>query len=136
MDAIVADVFSRWYIYAYEQIGAQIHAPAPSQVFDIVSQVMQFIYEHSPPIFRTYYTILNSIPVQTDIIPVALAMLILYALFAIIVIVFRALFRLIYGFIRLSIILSLIVTFVCLIFDYQQLFPKSTGTLSRSPPPY
>lgn len=137
MDVIVADVFSRWYIYAYEQIGAQVHAPPPSQVFEIVSQVMQLIYEHSPPIFRTYYTILNSIPVQTDIIPVALAMLILYALFAIIVIVFRGLFRLIYGFVRLSIILSLIVTFVCLILQYQPSFTKyssSIGSFSRSPP--
>lgn len=135
MDAIVAEVFSRWYIYAYEQIGAQLHAPPPSQVFDIVSQVIQTIYEHSPPIFRTYYTILNSIPVQTDIIPVALAMLILYALFAIIVIVFRGLFRLIYGFIRLSILLSVLVTFVCLVLQYQPSFLSSSSSIiSRSPP--
>ncbi len=100
MDVIAAEVFSKWYIYLYEQIGPQIHAPTPDQLFQIVTQIAAVLYEHSPPIVRTYYTILNSIPVQTDIIPVALAMLILYALFAIIVVTIRGLFRLVYGFIR------------------------------------
>jgi hypothetical protein len=118
MDVIAAEVFSKWYIYLYEQIGPQLHAPTPDQIFEIVSQLATLVYQHSPPIVRTYYTILNSIPVQTDIIPVALAMLILYALFAIIVLTIRGLFRLIYGFVRLSIIISLLAALICIILQY------------------
>ncbi|KAI9477818.1 MAG: hypothetical protein EXX96DRAFT_568329 [Benjaminiella poitrasii] len=121
MDAIVAEVFSRWYIYLYEQIGMQLHAPEPAQVFTTVTNIATLIYQHSPPIFRTYYTILNSIPVQTDLIPIALAVLILYALFAIIVLTLRALFRLIYGFIRLSILLSLFTALICILLQYSNL---------------
>ncbi|KAF1798641.1 hypothetical protein V8B55DRAFT_1523782 [Mucor lusitanicus] len=143
MDVIAAEVFSKWYIYLYEQIGPQIHAPTPDQLFQIVTQIAAVLYEHSPPIVRTYYTILNSIPVQTDIIPVALAMLILYALFAIIVVTIRGLFRLVYGFIRLSIIISLLAALVCIVLQYtsviegspfDQFFHSSPGTLSRTSP--
>ncbi|KAG2213563.1 hypothetical protein INT46_002269 [Mucor plumbeus] len=145
MDVIAAEVFSKWYIYLYEQIGPQIHAPTPDQLFQIVTQIAAVLYEHSPPIVRTYYTILNSIPVQTDIIPVALAMLILYALFAIIVVTIRGLFRLVYGFIRLSIIISLLAALVCIVLQYttvieggpfDQFFRSSTGTLSRTSHPH
>ncbi|CEP09656.1 hypothetical protein [Parasitella parasitica] len=141
MDVIVTEVFSRWYIHLYEQIGPQIHAPAPDQLFQTVGQIATVLYEHSPPIVRTYYTILNSIPVQTDIIPVALAMLILYALFAVIVVTLRGLFRLIYGFIRLSIIISLLAVLACIVMQYStakargpfdQYFYSSAGTLSRT----
>lgn len=118
MDAIVAEVFSNWYIYLYEQVGQQIHAPTPDQVFEVVTQIITILYEQSPPIVRTYCTILNSIPVQTDIIPVALALLILYALFAIIVLTVRGLFRLIYGFVRLSIIISLLAGLICFVLQY------------------
>ncbi|GAN11520.1 hypothetical protein MAM1_0660c11084 [Mucor ambiguus] len=143
MDVIAAEVFSKWYIYLYEQIGPQIHAPTPDQLIRIVTQIADVLYEHSPPIVRTYYTILNSIPVQTDIIPVALAMLILYALFAIIVVTIRGLFRLVYGFIRLSIIISLLAALVCIVLQYttvieggpfDQFFHSSPGTLSRTSP--
>ncbi|KAI8642449.1 hypothetical protein BD408DRAFT_416552 [Parasitella parasitica] len=142
MDVIVAEVFSRWYIYLYEQIGPQIHAPTPDQLFQTVTQIASVLYEHSPPIVRTYYTILNSIPVQTDIIPVALAMLILYALFALIVVVFRSLFRLVYGFVRLGIIIILLAVLACIVLQYttamergpfDQFFHSSAGTLSRTP---
>lgn len=127
MDVIAAEVFSKWYIYLYEQIGPQVHAPTPDQVFSVVSQLATLVYQHSPPIVRTYYTILNSIPVQTDIIPVALAMLILYALFAIIVLTIRGLFRLVYGFVRLSIILSLLAALICIVLQYTQ---NQDGTTS------
>jgi hypothetical protein len=144
MDAIAAEVFSKWYIYLYEQIGTQLHAPTPDQVFEIVTHIAALVYEHSPPIVRTYYTILNSIPVQTDIIPVALAMLILYALFAIIVVTIRGICRLVYGFVRLSIIISLLAALICIVLQYiaviessplDQFFrtASSTGTLSRPP---
>lgn len=139
MDVVASEVFSKWYIYLYEQIGPQIHAPTPDQL----TQIAAALYEHSPPIVRTYCTILNSIPVQTDIIPIALAMLILYALFAIIVVTIRGLFRLVYGFIRLSIIISLLAALVCIVLQYttvfeggpfDQFFHSSSGTLSRTSP--
>lgn len=140
MDAIAAEVFSKWYIYLYEQVGTQIYAPKPDQVFEIVTHIAALVYEHSPPILRTYYTILNSIPVQTDIIPVALAMLILYALFAIIVVTIRGIFRLVYGFVRLSIIISLLATLICVVLQYtavmegnpfDQLFRSASSSSSR-----
>jgi hypothetical protein len=143
MDTIAAEVLSKWYIYLYEHIGQQIHAPTPEQLFQVVTQIVTIVYEHSPPIVRTYCTILNSIPVQTDTIPVALALLILYALFAIIVLAIRGLFRLIYGFVRLSIIISLLAGLICIVLQYtgndlngglfDHLFFRSNtaGTLSR-----
>ena len=141
MDAIAAETLSKWYIYLYEQIGQQIHAPTPDQLFEIVSQVIRVIYQHSPPIVRTYCTILNSIPVQTETIPVALALLILYALFAIIVLTIRGLFRLVYGFVRLSIIISLLAGLICIVLQYtgndivggpfDHLLRSTAGTLSR-----
>lgn len=138
MDAIVAEVFSKWYIYLYEQIGAQVHAPTPDQLFEIMTHIITLVYEHSPPIVRTYCTVLNSIPVQTDIIPVALAVLILYALFSIIVFTVRGMFRLVYGFVRLSIIISLMAATICIILQYttengpfDQWLRPTTGTLSR-----
>lgn len=134
MDVIVAEVLSKWYIYLYKQVGAQVRAPTPDQLFEIVARITTLIYQHSPPIVRTYCTILNSIPVQTDIVPVALAALILYALFSIIVFTMRGLFRLIYGFVRFSIIISLMTVTICILVQYttdNQWLSSTTGTLSR-----
>lgn len=136
MDAIAAEVLSKWYIYFYEQLGQQIHAPTPSQLFDIITALATHLYEFSPPIVRTYYTILNSIPVQTDIIPVALAVLILYAIFAIMLMVIRGAIRLVVGFVRLSIIISLTAALVCVVLQYTgqdtfATFFQSSGTLAR-----
>lgn len=134
MDVIVAEVLSKWYMYLYEQVGAQVRAPTPDQLFKIVARITALIYQHSPPIVQTYCTILNSIPVQTDIVPVALAALILYALFSIIVFTVRGLFRLIYGFVRFSIIISLMTVTICILLQYttdNQWLSSTTGTLSR-----
>ncbi|ORE08671.1 hypothetical protein BCV72DRAFT_84426 [Rhizopus microsporus var. microsporus] len=118
MDAIVAETFSKWYIYLYDSFGAQFHAPPPAQVFQFVSNLFNILYIHSPPIVRTYYNILNNIPVQSDIIPIALAMLILYALFAAVVMTIRGIVRLVYGFIRFSMIISIIAAMICVVLPY------------------
>lgn len=142
MDTIVAEVFSKWYIYFYEQIGTEVYAPTPDKLFESVTQIIQFLYQHSPTIVRTYCTVLNTIPVQTEIIPVALAMLILYALFAVIVYTVRGIFRLVYGFVRLSIIISLLTAIICMVLHYtgyerlplDHFLRSTTGTLSRQHP--
>ncbi|KAI7895804.1 uncharacterized protein EV154DRAFT_493823, partial [Mucor mucedo] len=112
MDMIVAEVLSKWYIYFYDQVGAQVHAPPPTQLFEIVSHLLSVIYNHSPAIVRTYLTVLNTImpvhPQENEIVPVVLATLVLYALFSIIVFTVRGLYRCFMGFLRFSIILSLV----------------------------
>lgn len=111
MDVIVAEVLSKWYIYFYNQVGSQIHAPTPTQLFHFVSHILSDLYHHSPAIVRTYLTVLNTIiPAQqeNELVPVVLAALVLYALFSIIVFTLRGIYRCLMGFVRFSILLSLL----------------------------
>lgn len=118
MDVVVADILSKCYIYMYEIIGEQLLAPTPTEAFQFVSNLFNILYEHSPPIVRTYYNILNNIPIQSDIIPIALALLILYALFSAVIMTVKGIVRLVYGFIRLSIIISILATIICIVLPY------------------
>ncbi|KAG2200062.1 hypothetical protein INT47_007707, partial [Mucor saturninus] len=119
MDMIVAEILSKWYIYFYDQVGAQVYAPPPTQLFEFVSHLLSVIYNHSPAIVRTYLTVLNTImpvhPQENEIVPVVLATLILYAFFSIIVFTVRGLYRCFMGFLRFSIILSLVTVSVAIL---------------------
>jgi hypothetical protein len=111
MDVIAANLLSKWYISFYDQLGQQLHAPTPLELFESVTTFCSFLYDRSPRIVRTYYKILNSIPLLNEndlmFMSALFGVLILYALFALVVMLTKTSWKLVIGYLKLSLLLSL-----------------------------
>ncbi|KAI8967247.1 hypothetical protein BDF20DRAFT_901464 [Mycotypha africana] len=137
MDAMVADLFSKWYTYLYHHFHHKMdyYAPPPDQLFPRMRQIIDVISAYSPPIVRVYYTILNanilpaiintvchsdenSCSVNSETIKtvaVLIALLVLYAIFAIVLFVVRGITRCILALVRLGSLTALLLLFACIV---------------------
>ncbi|KAI9028355.1 hypothetical protein CLU79DRAFT_679134, partial [Phycomyces nitens] len=119
MDGPVTEFFSSIYLYCYTQLlQLNIVLPAPDQAFNVMSSASTYIYEYSPENLRHFGIWLTSVPVQANIIPVFLAILVLYTIFSLVVWIVRGVFRLVYNFLRFSIIVAMTFTLVYVVQQY------------------
>ncbi|KAF7729138.1 hypothetical protein EC973_004906 [Apophysomyces ossiformis] len=107
MDVIVAEMFSKGYIYCYDLL-LQYHVtlPLPDQVFAAMSTAGQFLFDHCPEIIQQIYV--SAISVPASFVPMLLAIIVLYSLFSLILWSVRAVFRLAFNFVRFGLILALV----------------------------
>ncbi|KAI8340842.1 hypothetical protein BC941DRAFT_418359 [Chlamydoabsidia padenii] len=120
MDVVVAQTLKQIYTYFYQQV-VSINItilPTPNQMASAVGTVAYTIYRNSPENLQIYYDKFVSLPVQSNVIPVFLALVILYALFSLILLTLRGIFRLVYNFVRFSIILCLVTMLIYIAQQY------------------
>lgn len=128
MDVVVAQTLKQIYTYFYQQV-VSINItvlPTPNQVASAVGTVGYTLYTHCPENIQLYYDKFVSLPVQSNVIPVFLALVILYTLFSLILLTLRGIFRLVYSFVRFSLILFLI---TILIYTTQQYLAQGSPFL-------
>ncbi|KAG0175446.1 hypothetical protein DFQ28_009168 [Apophysomyces sp. BC1034] len=109
MDVIVAETFSKLYTYCYDELlQFDVALPHPDRVFAAMSTAGQFLFDHSPELVRQLYVSIISVP--ANIVPVFLAIVVLYALFTLMLWIVRGIFRVVFGFVRFSLIVVLVAT--------------------------
>ncbi|KAI8364712.1 uncharacterized protein BYT42DRAFT_506219 [Radiomyces spectabilis] len=125
MDVVTSQYLCQIYIYCYEQLLQwHIPLPEPETVFDTVRWLAQLAWEHSPDIIQRYYMWLIALPLQPNVLPVFLILVILYTLFSLVMFAIRGLFRVAYGFLRFTLLVTLLVTLF--LFTQQYLSPTDT----------
>ncbi|ORZ24662.1 hypothetical protein BCR42DRAFT_403405 [Absidia repens] len=120
MDEVVAQTLKQIYTYFYEQIIALniTILPTPDKVASVVGTVGYTVYQNCPENFQMYYDKFVSLPVQSNVIPVFLALVVLYTLFSLILLTLRGIYRLVYNFVRFSLILFMVVTLIYIAQQY------------------
>ncbi|ORX49501.1 hypothetical protein DM01DRAFT_1338176 [Hesseltinella vesiculosa] len=111
MDVVIAQTVNQFYSLLYNQALAFniTLLPTPAAVATSLTAAGATIYQLCPDGIQLYYDKFVSLPVQSNIIPVFLALVVLYILFSIIMATVRGIFRLVYNFVRFSIIALMII---------------------------
>ncbi|KAI7863448.1 hypothetical protein BDF14DRAFT_1844340 [Spinellus fusiger] len=111
MDIAIMDFFSSVYIYCYQRLlEVNIALPPPERAFETARSMGDYLLEHMPQSIYQTYQRLVTVPLQANIVPVFLAIVVLYMLFSLVMWCIRAIFRLIYGFLRFSILVVMTAT--------------------------
>ncbi|KAI8061175.1 hypothetical protein BC940DRAFT_310491 [Gongronella butleri] len=120
MDAVIAQTLNHFYTLIYTQAVAfnLTFFPSPATASQALSSVCTTIYNYSPENLQLYYDKFVSLPVQSNIIPVFLALFVLYTLFSIILMTVRGIMRMVYNFIRFSLMVMMIVVLLYITREY------------------
>ncbi|KAI8100035.1 uncharacterized protein BX664DRAFT_322706 [Halteromyces radiatus] len=130
MDVVVGQTLKQIYTYFYQQLVVLniTVLPTPDNVASVVSTVGLTVYQNCPEHIQLYYDKFVSLPVQSNIIPVFLALVVLYSLFSLILVTLRGIFRLVYSFVRFTLILFMI---TILIYIAQQYLAQGSPLLQN-----
>ncbi|KAI9306235.1 hypothetical protein BJ944DRAFT_263871 [Cunninghamella echinulata] len=124
MDVAISQALLQTYRFIYQQLNIlNVNIlPTPDTIAKGAVTVAGTLYNACPPNIQMYYDNFVSLPVQSNIIPVFLALVVLYTIFSIILAVVRGTLRIIYNFVRFSLIVFLIMV---LFYTVQQFMDQS-----------
>lgn len=109
MDILVAQTLRQMYTFFYQQVAAPLNIttviPAPDTLTSMIGTAASSMYQYVPETVLMYYDKVMSLPVQSNVVPVLLALVVLYVVYSLIMMTLRGIFRLIYNFVRFSLIL-------------------------------
>ncbi|ORZ11804.1 hypothetical protein BCR42DRAFT_420679 [Absidia repens] len=121
MDQVSPQSAKQAYSYFYQQaMSFNITIlPSPDKIASAVGTVGYTVYQNCPANLQVYFSKFASLPLQTNVLPVFLVLVILYILFSLIMATLRGVFRLVYNFVRFTLILCLIITLITIAQQYQ-----------------
>ncbi|CAO3608613.1 unnamed protein product [Cunninghamella blakesleeana] len=124
MDVAISQALLQSYNFIYQQLVILNvnFLPTPDTVAQGAVTVGSALYSACPANIQVYYDSFVSLPVQSNIIPVFLALVVLYTIFSIILAVVRGTLRIIYNFVRFCLIVFLIMV---LFYTVQQFMDQS-----------
>lgn len=124
MDVAINQALLQTYNFIYQQLVILNvnFLPTPDTVAKGAVTIGSALYNSCPANIQVYYDNFVSLPVQSNIIPVFLALVVLYTIFSIILAVVRGTLRIIYNFVRFSLIVFLIMV---LFYTVQQFMDQS-----------
>lgn len=111
--AIAFQTIGKIYGFCYEQLRqANVQLPLPESVYANLAKFSRNAYEYAPPAVREYYATIAQFPLQSNIITVAILLVISYIIFSIVMATLRSIARMVYGFIRFTFFIALIATII------------------------
>jgi hypothetical protein len=117
-------LLSEAYNFCYVNLKkSNIPLPAPDQVMSMAKTSVSYTLSHSPAAIQQVYSLFSEIVVQSNFMGVFLSLLILYIFYCIVMATFRWFYRLIFGFVRFSLMVCSLAGFLYLIRN--QLFPTT-----------
>ncbi|KAI8333400.1 hypothetical protein BC941DRAFT_434608 [Chlamydoabsidia padenii] len=119
MDIVVAQTLEQMYTYFYyfyQQVIVSLNIttsiPTPDKAASVLGTVVNNLYQRLPENIQAWYDKLMLLEVQSNVLPLLLALVVLYALYSLILVTLRGIVRLIYGFVRFSLIVLMISSFI------------------------
>ncbi|KAI9312325.1 hypothetical protein BX666DRAFT_1986450 [Dichotomocladium elegans] len=107
------------YSFLYNQLQqANVPLPPPDRVNDSLANMAIFATSNVPPIFRQFYTTLSQLPVQTNFFAIITSLVALYVIYGLIMTTLRSIFRLVFGFIRFTFIIAMVVSVLLVVNQY------------------
>lgn len=99
-------LISEAYTFCYVNLKkSNIPLPAPEQVLTVTRTIVSYILTHSPSFVRQLYGVVSQLVIESNFMGIFLSLVILYAFYCIIMASLRWIYRLLYGFVRFSLIL-------------------------------
>ncbi|CEP20130.1 hypothetical protein [Parasitella parasitica] len=104
-------LISEAYTFCYVNLQkSNIPLPAPDQVMATARTTVSYILSNSPAFIRQLYGMISQMIIESNIMGILLLLVILYVFYCVIMGIFKWIYRLVYGFVRFSVILLLIGT--------------------------
>lgn len=98
-------LISEAYTFCYVNLQkSNIPMPAPEQVLSTLRSTVSYILSNSPSFVRQMYSMISQMVVESNFMGIFLSLVILYIFYCLILGTFRWIYRLIYGFVRFSVI--------------------------------
>lgn len=114
--AVAFQTLGKIYGFIYEQLQhANIQLLPPDRVYENLSKIGRNAYEYAPPALRQYYTAVTQFPLQSNILTVAILLVVAYIIFSIVVATLRSIARMIYGFVRFTFFIAVIATIIAVL---------------------
>ncbi|KAI8643098.1 hypothetical protein BD408DRAFT_415575 [Parasitella parasitica] len=127
-------LISEAYTFCYVNLQkSNIPLPAPEQVMATARTAVSYILSSSPAFVRQLYGMISQMIIESNITGIFLSLVILYIFYCMIMGIFKWIYRLVYGFVRFSMILILIGT--GLYFAHLYIF-NNTSTLTETTKSY
>lgn len=102
-------LISEAYTFCYVNLQkSNIPLPAPEQVLSATRTTVSYILSNSPSFVRQLYGIISQMITESNIMGIFFSLIILYTFYCLIMGMFKWIYRLIYGFVRFSLILLVI----------------------------
>ncbi|KAK4513667.1 uncharacterized protein ATC70_005671 [Mucor velutinosus] len=102
-------LISEAYTFCYVNLQkSNIPLPAPEQVLSATRTTVSYILSNSPSFIRQLYGMISQMAIESNFMGIFLSLIIMYAFYCLILGMFRWIYRLVYGFVRFSLILAVI----------------------------
>ena len=116
---IALESLGKIYGFCYEQLRhVNVPVPPPEYVQQALMNLLATAFSYAPPALQQFFQSLSQLPIQANIVPVLLALLVLYVVFSVVSALVRSVVRVVYGFIRFSLIVAMIASVFVLIQQY------------------
>lgn len=102
-------LLSEAYNFCYVNLKkSNIQLPAPDQVISLAKNTVSYSLSHSPVAIQNVYNVFSEIVIQSNFMGVFLSLFILYIIYRTVMAMFRWFYRIIYGFVRFSLMVLLL----------------------------
>jgi hypothetical protein len=120
---LISEVYTFCYVNLQK---SNIPLPAPDQVMSTVKATVSYILSYLPAAIQEAYSALSKIVVQSNFVGVFLSLLILYIAYCVVMATLHMFYRLIYGFVRFSLMVFLLGALLYIV-RYQLIATTSTN---------
>ncbi|KAI9484149.1 MAG: hypothetical protein EXX96DRAFT_561067 [Benjaminiella poitrasii] len=98
-------LLSEVYSFCYTNLkDLNLPLPEPDHVVPLLRSILSTILSNSPSVVRQLYNTLSHVIVQSNFMGIFLSLAILYGFYCLLMATFRWMYRLVYGFVRFSLI--------------------------------
>ncbi|KAI7883275.1 hypothetical protein K492DRAFT_144149 [Lichtheimia hyalospora FSU 10163] len=115
-------IFGQVYVFIYNQLGQlNIPMPPPDRVFIALSNLGSALIANAPPALRQFYANLAQLPIQSNLFAIIAILFVLYIVYNLIMATVRSIVRMVYGFIRFTFIVVMLVSCLVLLSQYYEI---------------
>ncbi|KAI8136791.1 hypothetical protein BJV82DRAFT_675668 [Fennellomyces sp. T-0311] len=120
---IALESLGKIYVFCYEQLRqVNVPVPPPEYIQRVLSNMLASAFGYAPPALQQFFQTLSQLPIQANIVPVLLALIVFYVVFSVVSALVRSVVRVVYGFIRFSLIVAMVGLVLAFIQQYYE-FP-------------
>lgn len=115
-------VFGQVYVFMYNQLRQlNIPVPPPDRVFVALSNLGSSLFANAPPALRQFYANLAQLPIQSNLFAIVAILFVLYIVYNLVMATVRSIVRMVYGFIRFTFIVVMLVSCLVLVSQYYEI---------------
>lgn len=116
---VALESIGKIYGFCYEQLRhVNVPVPPPEYIQQALFGILNTIYGYAPPALQQLFQTFAQLPIQANIVPVILALAVLYVIYSVISALVRSVVRVVMGFIRFSLVVAAIACIAAMIQQY------------------